>query len=117
MKQGSLAEKCPDIAKEWHPTKNNELKPTDVTRGSQQRVWWQCIKGHEWETSVHSRTGNNSGCPYCSTKTKSVTCLDTGTTYNTISEAARILNVSPTGIGGCCKGKLKTAGGYHWKYA
>ena len=53
----------PELLKEWHPTKNGDLKPTDVTRGSGKKVWWICEKGHEWKASVHARLRN--GCPYC----------------------------------------------------
>ena len=31
---------CPDLAKEWHPTKNGDLKPTDVTSGTDKKGWW-----------------------------------------------------------------------------
>ena len=40
----------PTIANEWHPTKNGNLKPIDVTVSSNKKVWWLCSKGHEWET-------------------------------------------------------------------
>lgn len=55
----------PDIAKEWHPTKNINLRSNEVTCGSDKKVWWKCDKGHEWEAVISSR---NSGvkCPYCS---------------------------------------------------
>lgn len=55
----------PQIAKEWHPTKNGNLSPNDVSYGSQKRVWWLCDKGHEWEASIKHRC-NGSHCPYCS---------------------------------------------------
>lgn len=42
----TLAEAFPDIAAEWHPTKNGGLKPTDVTPGSERSVWWICEKRH-----------------------------------------------------------------------
>jgi hypothetical protein len=65
----SLSTKFPDIAKEWHPTKNGELKPSDVSYGSARRVWWQCLENqsHEWESSVHNRTalGGVKKCPLC----------------------------------------------------
>ena len=50
----------PDIAMEWHPAKNLDLKPTEVTSGSNNRVWWKCSRcGHEWQASVKTRnTGN-----------------------------------------------------------
>ena len=39
-----LATRAPEIAKEWHPTKNNLLKPSDVTFGSNKKAWWKCSK-------------------------------------------------------------------------
>ena len=57
----------PQIALEWHPIKNGNLTPKDITNGSGRRVWWQCSKGHEWKTTIASRTGSEKcGCPYCS---------------------------------------------------
>jgi hypothetical protein len=63
----SLATRFPNIAAEWHLTKNEPLRPSDVIAGTQQKVWWQCQKvaSHEWQASVNNRTGHNSGCPYC----------------------------------------------------
>jgi len=67
----SLAVNCPDLAKEWHPTRNGKLKPTDVVPGSGKRVWWQCQKDkrHQWQALVVSRSKNNkTGCPDCGRK-------------------------------------------------
>ena len=55
----------PDLAAEWHPTKNGELTPEMVTAGSSKKVWWQCVKGHEWYTSISGRSKGHR-CPYCS---------------------------------------------------
>ena len=57
----------PEIAKEWHPTKNGDLTPYDITAGSKKYVWWKCNKGddHEWQTTAGSRYYQGSGCPYC----------------------------------------------------
>lgn len=53
------------LAKQWHPTKNNNLTPQMVTAYSNKKVWWQCEFGHEWESSVANRSiGRN--CPICS---------------------------------------------------
>ena len=41
----------PDLAKEWHPTKNGSLSPKDVTPESQMEVWWLCENGHWWQAS------------------------------------------------------------------
>ena len=50
-----LATKYPEIAKEWHPTKNGTLTPQDVLFGSSKKVWWQCEFGHEWPAFISSR--------------------------------------------------------------
>lgn len=63
-----LATTFPDIAKEWHPTKNGNLTPEDVIAGSHKKVWWKCKKrGHEWQAFVYCRTKEHQGCPKCST--------------------------------------------------
>ena len=54
----------PGLVKEWHPTKNIEIGPYDVTPGSGKKVWWICQKGHEWQAVIYSRS-QGSGCPYC----------------------------------------------------
>ena len=61
-----LASTHPEIAKEWHPTKNGDLTPQDVTAGSKRKVWWQCEKGHDFEQSIDKRTVRSQSCPYCS---------------------------------------------------
>ncbi|WP_017754975.1 zinc-ribbon domain-containing protein [Calidifontibacillus oryziterrae] len=61
----SLATINPQIAQEWHPTKNNPLGPSEVTPGSNKKVWWLCHQGHEWQATTNNRTNKNSGCPYC----------------------------------------------------
>ena len=60
-----LSIRYPDIAAEWHPTKNEPLTPHDVTYGSNKKVWWLCKQGHEWDAVVSSRTLQKQGCPYC----------------------------------------------------
>ena len=59
-----LATINPTLVKEWNNEKNGNLKPDMVTSGSNQKVWWKCPKGHEWQTLIVSRV-NGSGCPIC----------------------------------------------------
>ena len=64
--ENDLATLRPDLAAEWHPSKNKKLKPSDCTISSGRRVWWRCKEGHEWQSVVSARTGkDNCGCPYC----------------------------------------------------
>lgn len=55
----------PKLVIEWHPTKNGNLTPYDVSCGSNKKVWWKCKKGHEWQATIGSRN-LGCGCPYCS---------------------------------------------------
>ncbi len=61
----SLAYAHPELAKELHPTFNNDLKADDIAPGSHQKVWWLCQQGHEYNATVKNRAVNRSGCPYC----------------------------------------------------
>ncbi|QOS39366.1 hypothetical protein DYE49_02400 [Treponema rectale] len=59
-----LATVNPKLAAQWHPTKNGNLKPTDVTIGSQVLVWWIDEHNHGWQSTVKNRSKGN-GCPIC----------------------------------------------------
>ncbi|MDT2009835.1 hypothetical protein FXW78_50040 [Rhodococcus opacus] len=60
-----LATLRPDVAAEWHPTRNAELTPTIVTIKSNRKVWWKCTAGkHEWLATIRIRS-NSRDCPYC----------------------------------------------------
>lgn len=60
----SLAEHDPDLAGQWHPTRNGDLTPADVTSNSGKRAWWLCAGGHEWQAMINNRT-KARGCPKC----------------------------------------------------
>jgi hypothetical protein len=66
-KDNNLSKLFPHLADEWHPSKNLSLKPSDITPGSQKKIWWSCDKKHEWTASVASRT-RGAGCPFCANK-------------------------------------------------
>ena len=54
------------LLKEWDYTKNSNIGPSEVTYGSNKRVWWQCEVGHEWDIDIKHRTTGGTNCPYCS---------------------------------------------------
>mmetsp|Transcript_17140 Transcript_17140/g.28194 ORF Transcript_17140/g.28194 Transcript_17140/m.28194 type:complete len:377 (-) Transcript_17140:345-1475(-) len=61
----NLALLYPDVAAEWHPTKN-EVTPDRVLPISSLRYWFICNTcSHEWCTSLRARTRLKSGCPRC----------------------------------------------------
>lgn len=68
----SLAQLRPDIAKDWHPSKNKTLSPHNVIAGGSKKVWWQCKHGHEWQASIGIRVHSGTGCPKCSLQTSRI---------------------------------------------
>lgn len=46
-----------------------------------------------------------------------VLCVEENTYYKSASEASRVLGLSRTAINNCLRGRSKTSGGYHWRYA
>ena len=72
-----LATTHPDIAAQWHPTKNGNLTPYDVIAGSHTKVWWFLPYDDprtgkhfefEWAAEIRGRTTHGSNCPYLSGK-------------------------------------------------
>lgn len=43
-----------------------------------------------------------------------ILCIETGITYSCIQEAADKTKINRSCISACCRGKQKTAGGFHW---
>ena len=92
----------PEIAAEWHPTRNGSLTPLDVVYGSPKRVWW--LKPYddpdtgrhydfEWKAPINIRTGvgtndgHQTGCPFLAPNPKVWTGFnDLKTRYPEIAE-------------------------------
>lgn len=65
----SFADLHPEIARQWHPTKNGDLLPSDVREGHAKLVWWLCQDcGREWQRSPGARVANGSGCRRCAAR-------------------------------------------------
>lgn len=59
----NLAAARPEVAAQWHPTRNGNLTPADVTTKATKQVAWICTEGHEWTTAIAGRT--SADCPEC----------------------------------------------------
>src|ERR1035437_434148 len=58
------------LLKEFHTTKNGNLKLSNFSYGSNVKVWWKCycteFDDHEWEATIIDRFGERKrGCPCC----------------------------------------------------
>ena len=51
-----------------------------------------------------------------SSRSKKVRCIEKDVIYEALREVERQLGIPATNISKACKGKIKTAGGYHWEY-
>lgn len=79
--ENDLASQRPDLATQWHPTKNNGVTPADIPLGSHHMAWWVCEKGHEWKAIVKSRAIGGTGCPVCANRALLPGINDLATTH------------------------------------
>lgn len=67
--ENDIATLFPELLKEWDYEKNDQLgiKPQNVKKNTDKKVWWKCEKGHEYKSSIVNRTkSKGTCCPYCS---------------------------------------------------
>jgi hypothetical protein len=56
----------PILSKEWdHYRNGSDKRPHLFTLGSNENIWWVCEKGHNWQSTIQSRSGRHAGCPEC----------------------------------------------------
>ncbi|MEK7511813.1 MAG: zinc-ribbon domain-containing protein [Patescibacteria group bacterium] len=66
-KDNCLATTHPELAKEFHPTKNAPFTVYNVIAGTHRRLYWLCFKGHEWQARGYDRV-IGGGCPACANR-------------------------------------------------
>lgn len=59
-----LATTHPHLALEWDSNKNNHIMICETSKGSSEKVWWICKRGHSWKAAISSRAAG-VGCPLC----------------------------------------------------
>lgn len=96
------------LSKKGKPTGRRGIKMTpeqiEKNRLSHigQRAW---NKGRSWTREERAKCNG-----------KAVICIETGVEYLTAHEAAIDTKTDFSSICKCCRGKVKTVGGYHWRY-
>lgn len=66
--ENDLASQRPDLAAQWHPTRNGGRTPAGVLAASHYKAWWVCEKGHVWQSMVKTRVLTGTGCPVCANR-------------------------------------------------
>lgn len=126
--RNDLATTHPQLALEWHPTKNGNVTPQNVSKGSDFHAWWRCsVCGYEWQVRIKNRV-HGSGCNRCAANNRSASLRkkvyqyslsgELIQEYDSVAAAAEATGVSKSAIKNACNpnAKLQTAGGYRWSY-
>ena len=71
--------------------------------------------GYHWLYLEEYNSGNYNIKP--DKRKKKIYCITTNITYESAAEAARATKTERASISACCVGRLKSAGGYKWRYA
>jgi hypothetical protein len=82
-------------------------------RGSANGLRFAYLTDHEAGTSpelIQHRQGKNNH------KARAVRCIESGTAYDTLTEAAVATGAHVSAIVRACRNEGKTAGGFHWEY-
>ena len=79
------------LVSEWHPVKNGDVTPDDITYSNLNAYWWKhndpsCVDpgGHEYEATTANRS-KGSGCPACAGKVAIPGLNDLATTHPEIA--------------------------------
>lgn len=79
-----------------------------------------CVENLEWCSCRYNQNYGSRKTKRLHTKTKKISQYDLENnfikTYYSLSEASRQIKISRQAISKCALGKLKTCGGYKWKY-
>ena len=116
-RENSLSKKAPNLIEEWDYERNYPLLPSQVSYGSNKKVWWVCANcGYNWETKITHRF-SGSGCPRCPNSIEIIQYdleMHILKIYNSIANAERETGIRH--IKDALSGGRKTAGGFIWKY-
>ncbi len=75
----------PEVALDWDTKKNKELLPSQITIGSNKKIWWKChVCGYEWKQHVYTR--QKCGCPACANRVLVIGYNDLQTKYPEIAK-------------------------------
>ena len=114
------ATKITDCCKHYpkHKSSNGlhwEYYDESITDDEYKEILSRLLK-EEYENKHHSpseenrrKTSERSSVP--------VMCIESGEIFKSIRAACNKYKIDPPNLCNCCKGKKKTAKGYHWKYA
>lgn len=106
------------VAQAFIPNPLNLPEINHKTEDKQLNYVWcleYCDRKYNNNYGTHNERSANSRINHPA-KSRKVICVETNIIYPSSMEAQRQTGISQSNIISCCKGKYKSAGGYHWKY-
>ncbi len=95
----SVAYLYPHLLNEVHPTKNSadvdleHLRPTNEIK-----LWWKCLKGHEWKAMVYSRATQDTRCKECGFQQTSKSEKALAIEIMTLASKTKLIECNVTGL-------------------
>ena len=121
IKDNNLAEKYPEVIKDWDYEKNVNINLLNISASSTEKYHWRCqVCNYEYMSSPVNRTKH--GCPKCARERtikaslRQVINLDTKEIFPSLKAAGEKYGGTSKGISNACAGRVKTAYGFHWAY-
>lgn len=74
------------------------------------------VNNLEWTTHKENMNYGNRNAKIAAKLSKPIYCVELNKVFPSTAEAGRQLGISNSHISKCCRGILKTCGGYHWNY-
>jgi hypothetical protein len=128
-----MATTHPELAADWHPTRNGDLTAQDFKANTNKKIWWKhsdpaCAVsgGYEWKATGSDRQAG-SGCPVCSNRAVVAGVNDIATTHPEIVaewHPTKNIGLTPQGISAGSDKKIwwkhsdpscVVPGGYVWE--
>ena len=101
-------------SEEWNENVSKSRLGMSFTDEHKHKVSQSMLK--KWQDNEYRLMMREAHSGHNSHKAQKVLCVETGEVFECIKYACEKYNLHSSSISDVCRGKLKTTGGFHWKY-